>query len=365
MGNPVNDPVSHPVSTLDVEALLREVDPDAPCGPNLEYDPLFVTLEQEVLGKPEVQYGATITAAAPPDWKAVRRMSSELFERSRDLRLAIHLLRANLALFGIDGLADGVRLVERLLEERWDSVHPQLDADDDMDPMLRINSLAILADLGTVLKDLKETALVTLPGLGPLSLRTLEIASGELVPPAGQEKLALDSLEKALADVDEAGLERAVGTLTRALDSVVNIESLLVRRVGSAQALNLDPLSRPLKRGRDFLGQQLAARQAGLAPGSDPGDTGAGTGISTNTSAHPHGVPISGDIANRADVVRMLDKLIRYYRQHEPSSPLPLLLERARRLVPKNFMEIMEDLAPDGVAQINVFKGPDAATQGE
>ena len=73
----------------------------------------------------------------------------------------------------------------------------------------------------------------------------------------------------------------------------------------------------------------------------------------------------AGDIANRADVVRMLDKLIRYYRQHEPSSPLPLLLERARRLVPKNFMEIMEDLAPDGVAQINVFKGPDGATQDE
>jgi type VI secretion system protein ImpA len=355
------------MSNLDIDALLREVDPAAPCGPNLEYDPLFVALEQAVLGKPEVQYGATITAAAPPDWKTVRRMASELFERSRDLRLAVHLLRANLSLFGVTGLADGVRLIERLLEERWDSVHPQLDADDGMDPMLRINSLAILADLGTVLRDLKEATLIVLPGLGPLSLRTLEVASGELPPPAGQEKIALASLEKALADVDEPSLNLAVDSLKRALDSVVNIESSLVRRVGSSQALNLDAMTRPLRRGHDFLAQQLAARQVDPEGGADGAEGGAvAVGVAgPGAGSLQRGPPISGEIASRADVVRMLDKLIKYYQQHEPSSPLPLLLERARRLAPKNFIEIMEDLAPDGLTQLRVIKGPDEAKKGE
>jgi type VI secretion system protein ImpA len=37
-----------------------------------------------------------------------------------------------------------------------------------------------------------------------------------------------------------------------------------------------------------------------------------------------------------------------------------LLLERAKRLVPKNFFEIMEDLAPDGIGQLMVIKGADA-----
>ncbi len=57
----------------------------------------------------------------------------------------------------------------------------------------------------------------------------------------------------------------------------------------------------------------------------------------------------------------MLDKLITYYQQHEPSSPVPILLVRARRLVPKSFLELMEDLAPGGVAQLLVIKGPDGA----
>lgn len=345
------------MSQIDVESLLQEIDSSAPCGPNLEYDPTFVALELEAVGKPEVQYGDTITAAVPPDWKAVRKMASGLLERSRDLRLAVYLLRAELALSGIVGLADGLRLIERLLDERWDSIHPELDADDDNDPMLRINSLAILADAGTVLKDLKDTPLLGLPGLGPLSLRTLDIAAGELQPAPGQEKISLDSLERALADVDDAVLSAAVDVLTRALDSVVGIETLLVRQVGSSQALNLDTLTRALKRGRDF----LAAREKTHTTEQDAAES------ATNMAEHgsARGAPVSGAIANRDDVVRMLDKLIVYYHKHEPSSPLPILLERAKRLVPKSFMEIMEDMAPDGVAQLLVIRGPDGAEQEE
>ncbi len=350
----------------DVSDLLLEVDAGAPCGPNLEYDPVFVALELEVLGKPEVQYGDSITAAVPPEWKTVRRMATELLARSRDLRLAVYQLRADLALGGIEGMAAGLHLIERLLDERWDSVHPELDADDDNDPMLRINSLAVLADAGTVLKDLKDATLIVLPGLGPLSLRMLEVANGELPPPKGQEKIAVESIDKALADVDDAALESAVGVLTGALDSVVNIETLLVRQVGTSQALNLDGLTRPLKRGRDFLAQRSGARgdaaqdavDAAAEQGGDAPTGGAAGGAA-------RGAPISGAIANRGDVVRMLDKLLEYYHQHEPSSPLPLLLERAKRLVPKNFMEIMEDLAPDGMAQLQVIKGPDGAKPDE
>ncbi len=347
------------MSAIDVDVLLQPVDAAAPCGPNLEYDPLFVALEREVLGKPEVQYGATVTAAVGPDWKAVRRMAAELIARSRDLRLAVHLLRADLALTGIDGMEGGVRLVERLLDERWDSVHPQLDAEDDMDPMLRINSLAIFTDPATIVRDVKHATLIDLPGLGPFSLRTLDIASGELATPEGEERVALASIDLALADVDAAALAAAVERLGRTLDSVVNIETLLVRKVGSSQALNLDGLTRPLRRARDFLAQRLAARDDGVP--AMPAAVGAGAAAAVAVAGQP--APASGEIASRADVLRMLDKLTHYYAQHEPSSPVPLLLERARRLVPKNFLEIMQDLAPEGIAQLLVIKGQDGAQQ--
>jgi type VI secretion system protein ImpA len=352
------------MSTIDVDALLLEIDSDAPCGPDLEYDPAFLALEQEALGKPEVQYGETITPAVPPDWKIVRRMAGELLERSRDLRLAIHLARASLALSGIAGLADSLLLVERLLDTRWDSVHPLLDADDDNDPTLRINSLAILSDTGTLVRELKDATLVILPGLGPLTIKLLEIANGEQPPPAGQEKIALGSIERAVADLAPDRLAASVDALKRALDSVVNIELILVRQVGSSQALNLDALTRPLRKAHEFLARQ----GAGAAPADNADDADAAAAAD---SPVPGAVPraasaaISGDIGSRDDVLRMLDKLVGYYARHEPSSPIPILLERAKRLVPMNFFEIMQDLAPDGVAQLEVIRGPDGAKQEE
>jgi type VI secretion system protein ImpA len=351
------------MSTIDVEALLLEIGPATPCGPDLEYDPAFLALEQEALGKPEVQYGETITPAVPPDWKIVRRMAAELLERSRDLRLAIHLLRANLALSGIAGMADALVLVERLLEARWDSVHPLLDADDDNDPTLRINSLAILADSGTLVRELKEAPLLVLPGLGPLTIKLLEVTNGEASPPEGEEKIALVSIERALADLDPGKLAAAADTLGRALAAVVNIEVILVRQVGSSQALNLDALTRPLRRAHEFL-----MRQQPGDSGAAPADTGAAAGeaggaASGDGAIHLPRAAIQGDIASRDDVVRMLDKLVQYYARHEPSSPIPILLERAKRLVPMNFFEIMQDLAPDGIAQLTVIRGPDGTQQ--
>jgi len=342
------------MSIVDVDALLAELAADAPCGPNLEYDPAFLELEQSALGKPEVQYGNTIVPATPPEWKLVKKQAIDLLARTRDLRVAMPLVRALLALHAMPGFADGVRLLDRLVSERWDSVHPQLDPDDDNDPTLRINSLAMLADAATVVRDIKETPFIQLPGLGPLSVHVLEQAAGEAPVPNGQTAIAQASIEAALGDVPAAALVEAANAVTLAHDSVVNIEVALVRQVGSSHALNLDALTRQLRRMRDLLASHLP--QAGNADATpDAATTGA---AADGAAAASSGAPISGEIGSRADVVRMLDKILAYYRRHEPSSPVPMLLERAKRLAPKSFFEIMEELAPESMGQLNMLRGP-------
>jgi type VI secretion system protein ImpA len=340
------------MSIIDVDVLMQDLGSEPPSGPNLEYDPAFLELEQAAIGKPEVQYGETITPAVPPEWKVVKKLALELIARSHDLRIAMPLLRALLALHGTAGFADGMRLVERLLDERWDSVHPQLDPDDDNDPMLRINSLATLADAASIVRELKESAFLQLPGLGPLSLRLLELANGELPTPEGQSAVTLASIEAACADVEPERLQGALAAASAAHASAANIEVLLVRHVGSSQALNLDPLTRNLKRMRDFLASQVPSAAA-------PQEEQAGVPEAQGSSgAAPRSAAIAGEIGSRADVVKMLDKILAYYDKFEPSSPVPMLLQRAKRLAPKSFFEIMEDLAPDSVSQLSVIRGP-------
>jgi len=342
------------MSIVDVDVLLEDLEEAAPCGPNLEYDPAFMELEQSALGKPEVQYGDTIVPAVPPEWKQVKKQALELLGRTRDLRVAMPLVRALLALHAMPGFADGVRLLERLVEERWDSVHPELDPDDDNDPTLRINSLAQLTDPATILRDLRETAFIMLPGLGPLTLRVLEQANGEAPVPEGQSALTPGSIEAALTDVSDEALQTATDAVNGALASVTNLEAAIERRVGSAQALSLDALTRPLRRMADLLASRGNAAQE-AAPDEMPGDAGASE---PGAAAAPRAAAITGDVASRADVIRMIDKILAYYQRYEPSSPVPMLLERAKRLAPMSFMEVKENLAPDSLQQLYVIRGP-------
>jgi len=62
-------------------------------------------------------------------------------------------------------------------------------------------------------------------------------------------------------------------------------------------------------------------------------------------------------VTNRADAVRLLDLVIEYYERNEPSSPLPLLIARARRLADKGFLDLVRDLAPDGLGQAERMAG--------
>lgn len=344
---------------LNTDELLAPLADQAPCGLNLEYDPMFLSLELAIAGKPEVQYGNSISAAVPPEWKTVKKLSLELLSRSRDLRIVAPLLRALLALHGFAGLAEGLVLVQRLLNERWDSVHPQLDPDDDMDVTPRINSLASLSDLNTTIKEIKDAELILLPSLGPLNLRMLEVELGEVALPAEMKLLGIDSICFAMQDIDTEVLEQAATLLEQSIKAVLDIELVLLKKVGAAQALNLDLLVKNLKRGNDFFAPILAQRRA-MAVDEIVQQVDSSASCSTQAVISKQG--IGGEINSREDVSKMIDKMCSYYQKHEPSSPVPLMLLRAKKLVSMNFLEILEEIAVDGVKQVKQVVGDSSAS---
>ncbi len=172
-------------AVIDVAGLLGEVSAQQPCGPDLEYDPDYLELERELKGKAETHYGAEMAPATPPDWQRVLRLALRLTQRSRDLRIAVVLCRALLKQHGWSGFAAGLRLIEQLLQQRWDSVHPQLDPDDGNDPLPRVNVLAALASPAMLLPEVRAALLVSSRAHGNFSMRDIDIGSGELEAPPG------------------------------------------------------------------------------------------------------------------------------------------------------------------------------------
>jgi len=90
--------------------------------------------------------------------------------------------------------------------------------------------------------------------------------------------------------------------------------------------------------------------------------TAEGAGADAGGAGQPLALPggrgaLSGAIQSRSDVIKALDLICDYYRHQEPSSPVPLILQRAQRLVDKDFMAIMTDLNPEAVTQLQVITG--------
>ena len=174
--------------TIDIESLLSEVNADAPCGEDLSYDPSFLALEDMLRTKASGGVVAGVEEAAEePNWREVREKSSELLKRSKDLRIAMYLAISLLKLEGIHGLRDGLSLLHGLLERFWDQLFPQLDPDDDNDPLERINILQSLSPTSVSTQDpmkfkqrLSEVPLCNSVQMGNFSLRDIQIAKGEI-----------------------------------------------------------------------------------------------------------------------------------------------------------------------------------------
>jgi len=330
---------------IDIAPLLSPLGDDAPGGPDLVYDPVFVEMEQAALGKPERQYGDKVYPAEPPDWPAVHERVLALLPRTRDLRVAVMLARSAARMHGLAGYAQGLSLVRGLLDGQWDHVHPQLDASDSNDPTMRMNALVPLAAADAGLQDLRAAALS--PVRGSITVRDVELAfapgnagAGETVP---SESGLLSALGELMAKHPEAAAHAAA-----VQEAAKAIDARLQSQVGAAA-----PELGPLLTLAATLGRAVA-RASGRtsddvdAPAAAGGDGGGGVAV--------------GAIRNRGDAARELGRVCEWIERNEPSNPAPLLIRRAQRLMDKNFLEIIRDLAPDGLGQVERIAGTEASS---
>jgi type VI secretion system protein ImpA len=227
------------------------------------------------------------------------------------------------------------------LETYWAGTYPSVDED----AIPRRSALNCFSDQMAVIDGLRRIPLVRSRQHGTFGLRDLEIATGQLPPGDADAKPDGAQIDAAFAEMplDELkGLQRSVADALAALKS---IGSAMSSAAGSDAAPEFDPLSAVLTRIGRVLAAQMALRPDGSgadASASDPSGTGAAA---------------VGAIRSRQDAIRALDAVAEFFRRNEPSSPIPLFVERAKRLVSKNFLEVLADVAPDAVPQARTAGG--------
>jgi type VI secretion system protein ImpA len=329
-----------------LKELGQPVTEDMPSGESLEYSAEFREMESLALTKPESMVGGKDEAVSAPDWKGVHRLASQLREQSRDLRVQVYATIASLHNAGLPEFRDNLELLKIYLEDFWDTVHPQLDPEDDNDPMLRLSTLQMLNEHSYICSALERVKLVELQGMGHFGLREVEIAQGKETPAEGEEVPDIHVISQAFARADPEYLNNLRSALSDAVELLARMVSIWNEKAGANDSLSFDNAVKSLRK--------ISAVLVEFAPSSASGG-GSVTSMVTEGASSTGALP--GAINSRADVVRLLDRICEYYFVHEPSSPIPLLLRRAQRLVEKSFMEILQDMVPDGVKQAKIVSG--------
>jgi type VI secretion system protein ImpA len=376
------------MTRFNFDTLLTDISPDAPCGEDISYDIEFLELEQLARGTEETQVGDHIQERVEPDWQKVNTLSLKLLERSRDLRLILFLAVSSLNLDGLPGFHDGLALLRAIVERYWEYLFPQLDPEDDNDPMERINIISSLSPPPSVMSD-QDTIkfiprLMDVPLCKPGDARLPHVSMKHILAASGElplsDKNAADFPSQQLIDAafdqtDVDALYTTDQTLQRCIEHIQALDHTLIGHVGAAMAPSFNRLEHLLKQMHTKTAMYLDRRgynsdktsllkhaqdkiKTYFSDRHPPSDSSFKETRSMKTpTAEPTNQDLSGQIRSNQDIHKALDMIIQYYVQHEPSSPVPLLLKRAKRLVGRSFVDIIRDISPDAMTQVQVVSG--------
>ncbi|MGI9013145.1 MAG: type VI secretion system protein TssA [Phycisphaerales bacterium] len=336
---------------LDIDAILKPISDEAPAGADMSYDPAYQEFEDLARGTPERSIGDTVIPATPPDWNKVLEKGTSLLKQTHDLRLLVRLTVARTAVKGLEGLTDALALLTAAVDRNWQQMHPALDADDP-EAIERINALQSLsvapggfADEASFVRRVMEIPLTDSRQLGRFSLRDFKVATGDMAAGSGAEVPDSNTVDAAFQDTSTEHLQASLERTAAARESLNTLRKSIIDHVGAGSAADFSELDTTLIEISSLLEEHLRRRGIGVAApiaGSDDG---------TGRSSAP------GEIRSRHDVVAALDRICQYYDQAEPASPVPLLLRRAQRLAHKSFVEIVRDLTPNALDEIERIGG--------
>lgn len=324
-------------------------------GQDLSYEPAYSILEEAMRGTAAQFVGREcVREAQEPDWTVIADDVSKMLERSNDLYLLVIYTTASLASEGLAGAAKGFARLRRSIAQDWQNMWPELDMDES--PQERYvahrNLLQNLCnpvfspdDPYHFLQRLSRAPLCASPRIGAFSMEQIQAAeSGEPGAPG------MGEIEAAFQDTPLPLLKTNLEAAKEALENVKVIIARCQEVIGIELAPSLNPLQNALsdavKLLQRFMPNPAMGEGNDAATGGELPDNGQNARASKIETVTIH---------SRNEATVALDKIIEYYRSHEPASPVPLLLQRARRLIDSDFLSIVEDLHPDALSQIQLI----------
>ncbi|MCT8351393.1 MULTISPECIES: type VI secretion system protein TssA [Photorhabdus] len=356
------------LAKIDIARFLQPITADKPAGCDIEYEPIFEQINAARETDDDfLQDDAWGYETRQADWLRVSTLCQEVLEKqSKDLQIACWLTQAQGELYGLAGINGGITLLARLLETFWPVLYPPLDDTE-------INSAdARLGRLNWLDKQLvKQLDNLTLTDDGKLSLSVWQRVQ------YFEQRVAVNNeLRSALISDGYFGIAECDSSIrttpteqfnqllmqaeqvSKALAELQHIMASLLPDTGnsmSASTQRLQDLLALIERFRETVTPEFIQeyRNEEITAGENaPNDI--NTAFLTEGRTHHE---------MRASAIKQLINIANYFRQNEPTSPVPYLIERAARWANMGMAEWLEEMMSENTSALQeimrVIKGPE------
>lgn len=350
----------------EIAALLVPVSPENPAGINLEYEQIYDDIRQARESDPDYLPQDEWTIAEPrrADWHKVRSLCfAALSQQSKDLQIGCWLVEALTHLQGNEGTEAGFQFLSEFITHFWFQCWPALDEDG---ATFRYGKFSRLD------RDISQ-ALYTRPLIrqpeSSLAHWHKVLAFEHKVcswPDSRDEMIAKEGdLTKATFDALAAGfssieISQQAGTLERLQIQLDRLEACYFSLSQEEPHALFAQTRQSVNDSTDFL-QRLAQRAIPIGCKTlnmnfaETTDENVAYETADAYQAPARSQPLSRDLA----ISQMLS-IAHFFRQTEPSSPVPFLMERAARWANMTLTEWLEEMLTDSgsLREINnVLKG--------
>lgn len=340
------------MALAQIENMLVPLAGEPKSGENCEYDQLYLGMDALAAPVAEQEVGESVAEGRDADFRQLQRNCESLWSKTRDLRVAAYFTISNFCNNGLEGLVQGLRLVDYLVEELWDECYPQLDPDDDNDPTERLNILAMISPKQGAFSDsiqfINHFRRQKLISSLPYTMRDVMAAQGLLNGDGTKVDLSLVNAEISGGPFYEE-LKSRHGMSEQALALLTKIADGVNSRIGDAGFVNFESLTSELNYLKKFYEPFISAGAApAAAPVEEPKPVApAPKTVTIAVPAAPAFQAVdlkSCVISSRAEAMMMISKCSEYFKKAEPTSPMPYLLARALRMADMNFVDILAEI---------------------
>lgn len=276
-------------------------------------------------------------------------------------------------------------MLTRNISDYWESIYPALRGRDDpkMAAMARTNALRQLEnDDNGLLGDLRFGLAFSPRGVGPVTFGDLAAVSFSDFDVLSRSASGLSKAEQdaILARHNDRAKRTALACRAMASEQTEDITAMLAGIGASLTSLEtlsttfgeksgdtglvLPELTEVLTNCRNVLAKALSEAKPDTTETpkeatatAQPAESKTASITTSASSPVPAASTPTCAINSRGDVEAALDRIVAFYERTEPSSPIPHVARRLRRMVSMDFLQLMQEVAPSGLKEFRNIAG--------